>query len=125
MRKHATALTIGAVALLTGALAVGLRQPVPAEEERSPSRWAGLRNLQDQASIQPWPLPSKDGGWRMVTSRTTSAAWLYSSKTGKVYRILSAKDCYTKAAPHGCLVPLPAIYGPHRSDDLPSTGEDY
>ena len=125
MRRHATALAIGAVALLTGALAVGLRQPVPAEEEPAPSRWAGLRNLQDQASIQPWPLPSKDGGWRMVTSRTTSSAWLYSSKTGKVYRVLSAKDCYTKAALYGCLVPLPAIYGPHRSDDLPSSGDDY
>ena len=126
MRRHITALTIGGVALLTGALAIGLRPPVPAQEERASTLGERLSaRLQRERSIQPWPPPIKDGGWRLVPSRTTSAAWLYSSKTGRVYRVLSAKDYYTKAAPHGCLVPLPAICGPHRSDDLPSTGEDY
>ena len=127
MRKYVTVLTIGGAALLTAALAFGLRPPVAAQQERTRAQLAELSAAVEQAPIRPpvWPSPLKDGGWRLVPSTTTSAAWLYSSKTGRVYRVLSAKDYYTKAAPHGCLVPLPAIYGPHRSDELPSTGEDY
>ena len=74
-----------------------------------------------QERFQPWAPPSQDGGWRLVASRTTSNAWLYSARTGKVYRVLAKCPQGTLA---GCLMPLPVVYGPHHSDDLPSAGDE-
>ena len=71
--------------------------------------------------FRPWTPPTKDGGWRLVVSRTTSNAWLYSTRTGRVYRVLAKCPQGTLA---GCLMPLPVVYGPHHSDDLPSAGDE-
>ena len=126
-------ITIGTVLLATWI--VGLLILAPSDTSASEAaetagprirtQLAGVAAPAARSSIRPWPLPVKDGGWRMVTSRTTSAAWLYSTKTGKVYRVLDPKDCYSKAGNQGCLVPLPVFHGWERSDELPSSGEDY
>ena len=134
-----SSITIGAVLLPTWI--VGLLILAAADTSANPERagpWisaaetpgprirahlSGLAGGGEQASIRPWPVAVKDGGWRMVA--TTRDAWLYSTKTGKVYRVLSPKDCDAKDGPQGCLVPLPAIHGPQRIDELPSAADDY
>ena len=93
---------------------------------QSPEQDPGLSLSQPPARVQdrfpPWTPPIKDGGWRLVASRTTSTAWLYSTRTGRVYQVLA--EC-PKWNPDGCLIPLPVVYGPHRSDESPTHGDDY
>lgn len=132
-------ITIGTV--LAATWFAGLLILAPSDTEARPERpGAGIeeRNTQrlqrrpalslseaaDRAvgRFQPWTPPTKDGGWRLVASRTTSNAWLYSVRTGRVYRVLA--EC-PQGNPDGCLIPLPVVYGPHRSHELPSHGDDY
>ncbi len=56
-----------------------------------------------------------------MASRTTSNVWLYSTRTARVYRVLAKCPQGTLA---GCLMPLPVVYGPHHSDDLPSSSDE-
>lgn len=91
-------------------------------EERPAQRLEQEPADRSRERFPPWTPPAKDGAWRLVASRTTSDAWLYSARTGRVYRV-RAKCPWGN--PDGCLIPLPAVYGPHRSDELPSHGDDY
>ena len=68
-----------------------------------------------------WGFPAEDAPWRLVPSRTTSTAWLYSTSTGMVYQVLA--EC-PQAGLNGCLIQLPMVIGPLRSDEVPSAGDD-
>ena len=126
MNRLTMAGAIFAAGFLGAVTTLALRSPEEAPKTFSEaSRQAALRNPaapQETTSFSGWPPPLKNGGWRLVTSKTTSAAWLYSTKTGKVYRIL--KNCDSQDSQHGCLVPLLTIYGPQLKGDLPSPGGD-
>ena len=113
MKRHTTmfALTLGA--FLVGYLTGGLRLPeVMSQSQAIESPQRG-----------PWWPPLRGGVWSMETSKTTTTAWLYNRKTGKVYRVL--KSCQNKGEPNGCLVPIPVIYGPQLKSDIPTEADDY
>ena len=83
MTKHAMTALLGAVCLLVGWMVASVSQPVVEAQETS-------------------------GEWRMAHSQNGSRTWLYSARTGRVYKILL--QC-GGSADAGCLVPLPVARG--------------
>lgn len=116
-----TATWIAGLSLLPPADAAASPEPPGPSIEQSLAQGLEGAAVRARPRFQPWPPPSKDGSWRLVASTTTSNAWLYSARTGRVYRVLA--KC-PQGYPDGCLIPLPVVYGPHRSDELPSHGDD-
>lgn len=83
MTKHAMIALLGAVCLLVGWMAASVSHPVVEAQETSSE-------------------------WRMVMKPNSYGTWVYSAKTGKVYRVRSKCG---GSADDGCLVPLPVAGG--------------
>ena len=123
-RKWPIGYAFAAAVFLSTLGAIALQRALPAQGPSGEPLSLGeqLSRHIKEGRIQRRPVPSRDRSWRLVASRATSNAWLYSARTGRVYRVL--EKC-PQGYPDGCLIPLPVVYGPHLSDALPSHGDDH